>query len=502
VPLLLRITSAFCLAIALVSTAAGKDLEDEKWIEASTDNFTIRSILGKRKTLDLLRQLEVLRTAVPLLTNSDRVEPPVPTKIYAVKRASHFDEFGIDRDFVGLFQPRLRNNTILVRDVPNMDEASIILHEYVHFLMRTHSGVAYPRWYHEGYAEYLGSVQISRNDFRIGAVPEARVYGILNFSWLSAEQLMNPDEYDSLSRNQTARFYSQSWALVHYLLNRQDRNSSFAEEMRSYLQLVAGGNTEVAAFEEAFGIARDELVSTLKSYLRYKCCNVFEYEIEQLQLDFSPTVRALSKAEVALGLGQAALALGEYDSAKRWYEIAVTAEDTRAAAEAGLGDLLKFDDRHEAALVHFKRAAELGPDDAYVQLDVGEFWLDQAAAANLPAERKDFARRARRSFLKAWKIDSSIPEIYVMNGRAYLLEGASLDKAVEMFEEAQFLFPANLQIRMDLADAYARSGRNEEAIRAAQVILSWGHGNDRPAEFARTLIDQLSTDDTTSASNR
>ncbi len=482
----------------LVSTASGGGLEDEKWIEVSTDNFTIRSTLGKRKTVDLIRQLEVLKAAVPLLTSADNVGTPVPTNIYAVKRAADFDEFGISRDYVGLFRGRLRNNTIFIRDVPSMDEASIILHEYVHFLMRTHSAVAYPRWYHEGHAEYLGNLQVSRSDFMVGASPEARVRGILSYRWLSAEQLMDPDEYEGLSRNQKSMFYSQSWALVHYLLNRDDRETSFGQDLRSYLDLVADGHTEVAAFESAFGIPRKELASTLKSYLRYKCCNVFGYEIEQLNLAFSPKTRTVPKPEIALGLAQAGLSVGAYESATRWYEIAATAAETRAAAEAGLGDMLKFKGDYDGAQPHFELAEELGPDDPYIQLDVGEFWLDKASTTDDPEERTELARRARKSFVKAWKLDASIPETYVMNGRAYLVEGVSPEKAVAMFEEAQYLFPASLIIRMNLAEAYAHAGRNDEAIQTAQVILSWGHGNDRPAEFATELIERLSTADASS----
>lgn len=486
---LVGFTASFFL---LLSSASAKELEDEKWLEVSTDNFTIRSTLGKRKTVDLIRQLEVLRAAVPLLTNTDKIESAIPTHIYALSRASDFDAFGINRDYVGLYRNRLRNNTIFIRDMPHMDEASVILHEYVHFMMHTHSAAAYPRWYHEGYAEYLGSLQVNRDDFLVGASPEGRVFRILDRRWLTAEQMMDPEEFAGLSRNQLGMFYAQSWALVHYLTHRKDRETTFGQDMRSYLNLVAQGNSEVTAFTNAFGVAPDELTSKLKSYLRYKCCDVFGYKIDQLQFEFEPQVRTMGKNEISLGLAQAALSVGAYDSATRWYQIAAELEETRAAAEAGLGDMLKFKGEYDAAQPHFELAEELGADDPYVQLDVGEFWLDKASEATDPEEQHALARKARQKFVRAWKLDPAIPETYVMNGRAYLLEGNSEDKAVQMFEEAEYLYPANLTIRMDLANAYALVGRNADAVRTAQVILSWGHGNDRPAEFAKELIERLS----------
>ena len=87
-----------------------------------------------------------------------------------------------------------------------------------------------------------------------------------------------------------------------------------------------------------------------------------------------------------------------------------------------------------------------------------------------------------------------MPETYVMDGRTYLIESLRIDKAIEMFEKAQYLYPPNLQIRMNLAEAYARVARNDDAIRTAEIILSWVHGDNGPAQFAKELIGPLTGD--------
>jgi len=480
-----------CLLLVPAPALMGKELEDQKWIEVSTANFRIRSTLSKRKTTKLIRDLHLLRTAVPLFTNVKRVDSTIPTNILAIKRAADFETLGINRDYVGWFRSRLRNNTILIRDTPHMDETAVIIHEYVHFLMRNHSGLAYPRWYDEGFAEYLSGMTFSRDSFEVGAAPQQRVYGILDSRWLSPTQLLDPDEYQKLNKGEKQRFYAQSWALVHFLLNRSDRKSKHGEDMRAYLDLVSSGSDEVEAFESAFGIPAKKLPAKLKSYLRYDCCNVAGYRIEQLQSEFAPEVRTLSRAEISLGLGQTALTTGQLDVARRWYEIAAEDETTRPGAEAGLGDLLKFEGDYEAAQPHFETAVALAPDNAYIQLDAGEFWLSRIAATDLQSEKTAYLQRAKRSFVAAWKLNPSMPEIYVMNARAYLIEGSRIDKAIEMFEEAEILYPSNLQIRMELAEAYAMDGRDDDAIRTARQILSWDHGNNRPTKFANALIDRL-----------
>jgi tetratricopeptide (TPR) repeat protein len=158
-------------------------------------------------------------------------------------------------------------------------------------------------------------------------------------------------------------FYGQSWALMHFLFNRSDRTSSFSDDMRRYMVLTADGTDELVAFEMAFGIPQKRIWTTVKRYLR-KCCNVFRLNVAKLQPEFEPQVRNLSRSEISLDLAQIALQSRHFDAAKRCYELAAQDEKTRPWAEAGLGDLLKFDGEYEAARPHFEKA--LAPGDPYI----------------------------------------------------------------------------------------------------------------------------------------
>jgi tetratricopeptide (TPR) repeat protein len=495
VPNLSRIAAVSCLLLLLaMSSLEGKELEDRKWIEVSTANFRVRSTLSEKKTIKLIRNLDLLRLAVPAFTNIRRTDSTIPTHIFVVKGAADFDTFGIDRNYVGQFRPGLRNNTILIRATRDMDEASIILHEYVHFLIRNHGGFAYPRWYDEGFSEYLSGTKLSRSLFNIGRAPKHRVNGLLYGDWLTPRQLLDPGEYANLDVFEQSMFYAQSWVLVHFLLNREGRESKFPDDMKTYADQVSSGTDVTEAFENAFGISAGDFTEKLKKYLKSECCKYYRFEIEELQPDFTPEVRRMTRAEISLGLAQAALEWGKYDVARRWYEIAAQAQETRPWAEAGLGDLLHIEDDFAAAQTHLETAVSLAPDDAHVQLDLAEFWLERAASTAFPSEQEAYLKRARRGFVEAWKLDATMPETYVMYGQSFLMEGTRHDKAIEMFEEAQGLHPSNVEIRLMLAEAYARADRKDEAIEAAQLVLSWGHGDGGPAVFARSIIARLEGD--------
>jgi tetratricopeptide (TPR) repeat protein len=494
------------LALASADVSA-RELEDRKWIEVRTDDFRVYSTLSERKTIELVRNLDLLRLSMPVITNVSRTDSAVPTHIFALKSSKDFELFGLGRNTVGQFISGLRNNTILLRSGSKIDETQVILHEYVHFLMRNHTGSVYPRWFGEGFAEFLSNTRKSRGNFQVGAPAESRIYGLQALKWISPRQLLDPGEYDSLSSSEKAMFYAQSWALVHFLLNRMERDSSFSDDAQRYIQMTADGADELIAFENAYGLPASSLWSTVKRYLRTECCNAFGFKIDKLQPDFAPDIKKMSRAEVSLGLAQTAVEFGKYDAAANWYEIAVQDDATRPWAEAGLGDLRKFAGDYAAAKPHFENALALRPDDAYIQLDFAEFWMDQIATTQFPSEREDFIERARKHFVAAWKLDDTMPETYAMYGRTYLMEGQDIGKAVEMLEQAVHLHPSSVQIRSMLTEAYARTDQNAAALGQAQLILSWGHSDDGPARFARSVIRQLENSDanaenTVESSNR
>lgn len=82
-----------------------------------------------------------------------------------------------------------------------------------------------------------------------------------------------------------------------------------------------------------------------------------------------------------------------------------------------------------------------------------------------------------------------------MYGRSYLIEGENYGKAIEMFEEAARRYPSSVAIRVWLAEAYMRDGRDESAIQAARLVLAWGHSDNGPARIARSIIDRLEDHD-------
>lgn len=485
---LLSLLSAFA-AVA----AYAQQLEDRDWIEVRTTNFNVRSVLSKKDTLALARQLEMFRAAVTIVTSAQRSHDPIPTAIYAVGANADFKQFGIDTPKAGIFKRGLRNNTILVRDANSLQKTSAVLHEYVHFLASNGDNQLHPKWFNEGFAEHLSGIRIGSDVFEIGLAPRQRKNIVRDHNWIPLQDVLAAtDYYDEWNAEQRAMFHAEAWALVHYLLNRLDRGTPFAADMQRYLALVESGEADTSAFEQAFGVNTGRLNSEVREHLEHGKFDSFAFEIDTLLPVFEAEVVKLSREQLALGLAQIALGSGRLDKADHWFSIAAGGEQARARAEAGLGDVLKFRDDYVAAEPHFEKAVALAPGNPYVQLDVAEYWHYRAMKTTAAAERKDFFTRARSHYAKARALDGSIPETYAMHGQTFLLQG-EYKKAIELLEEAQRRLPPALDIRLILAEAYAAADQKEASARAVRSVLIWSHKDRAVIDHARVIIARLGT---------
>lgn len=111
-------------------------------------------------------------------------------------------------------------------------------------------------------------------------------------------------------------------------------------------------------------------------------------------------------------------------------------------------------------------------------------------------EEKDlqviYASRARKYYVNAWKIDDSLPEVYAMYGKTFMLGDANYTKAVEMLEQAQQLLPSDIGVRLELAEAYLGAQHFDDAKNLARSVLAWSHGNEEVSKQAQDILDKAS----------
>ena len=174
--------------VGLVSPANAADTEEYDWVEVTSPNFVLYSNQKSGRALELINSLETFRAAVTSITTIETKKSSIPTKTFVFRDRKGFRRTtGFNKNFAGFFRTGLRNNTIAMRETDG-SEIDLILHEYVHFLVRNQNQLNYPKWFDEGFAEYLSSTKETKGALRIGEPDRGRIQWLSSHSWLPFER--------------------------------------------------------------------------------------------------------------------------------------------------------------------------------------------------------------------------------------------------------------------------------------------------------------------------
>jgi len=454
--------------IPLLGSACLTPIVDRPWVAVSSPHFEILSTMKAEEVVTLAEDLERFRALIHTVTKAPRVEPPIPTRITAFARRSEIAPFRSSRSAVGFFDAGLRENAVVLTDYSNgLGASEIILHEYVHFVLRNGTDWNYPIWYDEGFAEFLSTTRVRDGRLVLGLFPVARTNAFRYLKWIPMERIVAAKSYADFRGNEIFMFYAQAWALVHYLTLGRGDAVSMSADLTRYLQNLELGLSPAAAFEDAFGMSTEDAGHRTIRALEGRDLRAIGLPLTLLEYDRSaPSVRVPVREEVSLRLGQLLLRRGSRstESAREYFQDALAVDPGNARAHAGVGDSLKFEQRWEEAEPHFRRAVEIDPEDAWVQLDLAEFLHDRALAEESGAEaRHALLREARDVYRRSLEIDDSIPETWLMLGRTHLAAGEDASKGLELIQHAYRRLPAQAFVIESLAEAYVAVDQMGEA---------------------------------------
>jgi hypothetical protein len=376
---LLRVVLPVATGLLLVSAAAA----GERWIHARTEHFEIFSSASEEESRDLLVNLEQFRATVLSIYSLPRLRDPRTTVVV----------FGTDRQF-DPFKPLYNGTSTDVAGycIGSSDETvialtaghgftaagEIIFHEYVHLLLSA-GGDQPPLWLNEGLAELFSTFRIRKGSVELGRAKPDHVdtlnhLRLMPLGWLFAVTTQSSSYNEGVRQSV---FYAESWALVHYLVCGKDC-ATYLPELRRFKERLATPDGVIdRSFREAFGMSYEDMEANLRRYLqsgqyfihrdklplgdlsaqiKFRTADDFEQEVALVNLrwrvrhDGSATYRLLQLAE-------------SHPGSPRPHEVL-------AAVAMNGGD-------SEGAFVHWRRAADLGSENAYIYLQLAKEKLDQ-----------------------------------------------------------------------------------------------------------------------------
>jgi hypothetical protein len=445
---------------------------------AETAHFRVFSELPEK---DLRRRAEVLEDFRDMLGtfSSAKVADDVPKlDVYIVGNIAEAVPFGRIAPTVGGFYTA-GDGGIAAYSIDGDFGRRALLHEYAHHHMFASTGLSYPGWYVEGFAEYFMTATFQPGRIDFGLPDEGRVQSLVYGNWLPWEKLIDPAA--RRRRDDAAMFYAQSWLLTHYLF----RTPGMPEKNRAYLVAVAKGEPALAAFKAHVHPDPAALGRQLERYVRSSKFTYSRYtrpEAKPAEVTITPlpaSADALLMIHAALDRGALALPRDERPAALakvRGIAARFPGDDlaarTLAMAELALGTPAEALPLIDALLAKLPTDPQLLRLKAQTVLEIGG---------------PDAVVKARRLLVQVAKAvpnDWRALHIYL---HTYDIEHSRVPQSVaDVVQRAWELAPQVDGLSIDMAAMLAQRDRLPEAAQVLAPVAFEPH-NGRYSAFARAL---------------
>lgn len=475
----------FLLAVAMlclfVSSPARAD-----WLKAESRNFIVYSEGSEARLRERITLLEDYDRLLRAITNVHADPAPTKLPVYIVRglRELRTARPGLTSIVAGFYTASPTGIAAFVDEGSYGDDNEILFHEYAHHFMMQYAAAAYPPWYVEGFAEYLATAEIDDETIEYGNYSHDRALWIADRQWIPMERVLFREERPR-SDEEVARFYAQSWLLVHYLFSTDERRAALTR----YLSALASGADSRTALQSELGHTPETLGRALRDYVRggrigYK-------RLRRGSRDDPPTIRLtrLPAAAEDLILYEAALRIGVADENAADYIEQIRRKAADHAGDPYAQRVLAFAEIEigdpAAADPLLDRLIASTPDDAELMYLKGMRHL--AASAKAEGSEAEL-REARRWFARAYQANPNhFQTLYhyaqSMSGTPQFLS----ENTSNILLLAHSLAPQVAPITLASAQMLIRRGQTDQAEALLMPLSADVHDSEAAAAARRML---------------
>lgn len=500
-----RFTLPLTIALCLLAIAPTHNpvLAKDTWISVRSKNFFLIGNASEKEVRQVAVRLEQFRDVFSRLLPGMKFTSPVPTTVIVFKSDSSFKPFkpvadGKTVSVGGYFQsgPDVNYITLTIEKRAE-DPYAIIFHEYVHLLVNNSLGkTSAPPWFNEGIAEYYSTFDIEDDrKVYLGNLISHHLELLRTTRLLPLEQLFSVDYY-SLHRNKhDARglFYAQSWALIHYLIQGNERKRS--SQLGQFVDLLRKKTPLETAFKQAFQTDYAGMLKELKDYVQQRSYRgqVVTFE-KKLEFDNEMKVAPVTEAEAYAYLGDLLYHIRRPEDAKVRLEQALALDSKLAMAHASLGMVLMHQKKFAEAKDQLRQAVAEDSTSYltryyYAYVLSRELMTEGQPVHSIP---EDVANTMRTELRKAIELKPDFPESYHLLAFINLVTGDQLDESIGLIKRAVALSPGSEQFSLVLAQLYLRKQNFEEARKVIEPLAANG-SDPRIRESAKNLLASIST---------
>ena len=339
----------------------------------------------------------------------------------------------------------------------------VLFHELTHHFVQQYSRAAYPVWYSEGFADFIGSTTIeSGNVVTIGAPVDNRYFslrGRRGEDWIAVEKLLIAHDYAAVG-DRLDLLYAEGWLLTHYLTLSGERQGQLGQ----YLSAINAGRSYKDA-AKVFG-SLTQLNSDLKHYaarnkLPVKVITFKKIDPGSITVSPVPAAQAaLMTADIMMDAGVLARNAPGFAATVRKTAASFPRDPFALRMRVEADWLADERDDRAAALAQWAAIAPRDPTLLHHQALLAIDLLGAAKETNA-----DKWEAVRRDLLVAHKLAPNDPSILKSYYDSYVMQGAEpTPGAQNALFRALDIVPQDDEVRYALAAAFEARGLYKDAL--------------------------------------
>ena len=447
-------------------------------LEIKSDNVRFIGDVEPEEGKRLVQNLEVFRSTILALTGVKGNPDKKPLHVYGQRNVRELNKYLSTRGVGGIYlQSGLEGPTFLTTTKGGFDieqfEAQVAMHEYSHHVLHGMTIEDFPRWYDEGFANYLSTFKLEGDIITIGTPNAWHGKFLKENKWLDPETVFKSvDNYPR--RVNILLFYGQAWLYVHYMQNTPE----LGKKLPDYLENLSKKMDPIVAFESAYGMTAREFHNAARDYWRENAFPVVQFKADETLLKPPMTIRTLNEDQAALAFATGRRNFMTEKTAKTlqktYAELSKTMGETKEILVGQTHSALVLE-KYEAAENFAKKALSKAPNDASVLSINGSVGYAKLYKAAKKGKRKDEVKlfpnsaetiAVRDAYRKTLDVD---PLDFVANNHLIALYGRSSLAIDDTARQAanifliQFLRPQLVGQYLDLAYIHAKDNKPTEA---------------------------------------
>jgi TonB family protein len=473
-----KAASFACLLLVLLCSSGAAETGD--WLQVRTPNFLIVTNSNEKDARHTARQFESMRSVFQKVLPDADLNTSEPILVLAVTDKYNLEELE-PVAYLGQRQLYLvgyfasypeRNYVLILLNAPGLHPYSPIYHEYAHFVFsRVHRWM--PLWLWEGIATFYQTTEILNGKAVLGKA-DAYLQSTLEHNQLiPLPTLFAVDTHSSYyhKEDQGSVFYAESWALTHYLKDKDDRDKT--HRFADYIDLLQTKGP-VAAATEAFGDL-DQMLVDLRKYMAATNYSLSEVTVATDVDDSAFAVQTLSIAQSDNLRAEFLAHDGRYSDARTLLQRILRDDSSNAAAyeTSCYIDILEreFEDARDLC----QRAVKLDPNNF-----LAHYWF---GLASMKAGKLDKAGQedADENLRAAIGLKPTFAPAYDVLAMSYATRGVRLTEAHDLIEKAVQLLPGAPEVHVDEAQVLLNLHKDKEASDALQLALKLAHTPEQVA---------------------